>query len=196
MVHDENESRTLEEYLNLSDPDTRDNALLTKSLRRFLCNQGGFDDSSRSTYRHRIRNRVRNGLRDFEYMRALSPEDIRMVYSKMDDSNEKFEVTTDVLGFLYSATQRDGDIDFEAALERAISFHEHRMEFNEGYRVTDVDVQINIHRTEIEIPDYQEAKQKLDDGEPLTSEEVQLLLRELPNGEVERLRKHVRRNNA
>lgn len=192
MSDEDGESRTIRQYLNLADPQSRDNSLLTASLRKFLCNQGDYDDSSRSTYRHRIRERVRNGLRDLDYMRAVVDPDVELIFDGMDSPEERYDVIQQALGFLYRGARISGDIDFEAALETAIRNHEHHMSMAEGYRVEDVHVQININRTQVHVPDFEEAKEKLEAGDPLRDEEVKLLLQELPEDEVDEVVEYVR----
>lgn len=139
------DSAPLGEYLGVRQEPERQNALLTTAQRAYLYDPTTVAETSRSTKRQRIRDRVRDGLRDFNYLRGMWADDKALVFSRLDDTETKMRVTEDVLSFLYIAAQRDGEVDFEAALEHAIEDAALNA-FEGNYWVEDVDVEIDIQR--------------------------------------------------
>jgi hypothetical protein len=181
MSDKEADKRPVGETLGFADPDERKSALLTKSHRQFLYDPTSIAESSHSTTRLRIRKRIRNGLRDFDYMSALLSNDLDTIMSNFDEG-EGQEVLTTVLAFLWDLSQRDADTDFETALEDAI-----QRERPKGARIwaTNVSVDIDVDYRKLRDPDR--LKRKLRAGEDLSDSEIAFLVRNRGGDEIAEL---------
>lgn len=186
MSEDENSvDKPLGEYLNLPEPGDRQNALLTGSQREFIYDPTSVAESSRSTVRQRLRDRIKAGFRDFEYLRAVLPGDLKTAIEGFEPKEQQ-HVITNMLSVVWHFARVAPEADFEAALERAI-----RIEPSGGsLGVRDVSVDINVDR--YEPPDVDELKRKVEDDVKLTDEEIGFLVRLSDEDALEDVIEHAR----
>lgn len=162
-------------YLGVTTPGDRPDSLLTTSMREFLYNPQSIAESSVDTYRMRIRNRVRAGVRDFEYLNFLPERDVRLIFTKQMDPEERHEVIRNGLVFFYYAAKVGGDIDFEAALETAVAMAEmgprHESEGGDRQFKT-IDVNVNINQTRRRVLSKSVIKERARDRDTLNQREM------------------------
>lgn len=109
---------------NQFDPDARPRGILTKQDRRYLLNQDEYDTQASRDKRYRIRNRVRNGLRDFPFLMMLPDDDRSKVFQRIE-TEEAYPSPTfhNSLRFLYSGISAT-DMAFDEVLSSAIKSEE------------------------------------------------------------------------
>jgi hypothetical protein len=98
----------------------RPRGMLTEADRRYLRGEEQFDnENTENSKRHRIRQRIRNGILDFsDVRRGLDRGDARMVYDT-DDRDALDDAMIDALAFLYLGS--DGfEKMIEEGIERAV----------------------------------------------------------------------------
>jgi hypothetical protein len=107
----------------------RDPALLTYAMREYLLGEKEVSDALESQTRQRIRDRIRNGLLDFELLLCtLDDQDVQTIFSSITDDyramgnreREVYDGTKHTLAFLYFALSEFSQSDFEDIVENAI----------------------------------------------------------------------------
>lgn len=173
------------EKKKLEHPRERDPGMLTYSQREYLYDPDSVADSSVPMKRQRIRDRVRNALLDFNYLKALQPKDRKLIFSKFDSDTERRLAVDTVLRFIYMGVREEGSIDFESALEMVVFTAESALDHRQGYEVKNVDVNIDVEK--VHIPNQIEAYEKLERGDRLTDAELGLLARNIDEDKLKDL---------
>lgn len=161
--------------LGLDDPREWNQALLTYANREFLYNPQSKDEEQWSVYRQRIRDRLKNALRDYDYMRALFPEDYETLGDNIDDDERLQQGVRDGLEFLYRLIEYQTALSFEAELEKAIARYEVVTGEERGYHVSDVSVNIDMDRDPA--PHPLDTLEKFQTDENLTDAEAALVMK-------------------
>jgi len=177
--------------------DDRDRGILTPDDRKFLKGEKEYSNvQSERDARYRIRKRIKNGILDFSLLFAhLDKNDREQVFSNYNpprkfrdedegftsaDVEDLFNSTTfansisNTIAFLYLGVTDVGE-DIIPIIKSAISDAEE----NRGYLVEDLTVKIEIGKTE---PDTEILAKKFREGEPLSKEELGILVK---SGEIE-----------
>lgn len=182
-----NEDWPLGEYLQLTEPGDRPDALLTGSQREFLYDPTTVSEGSRGTTRQRIRDRLRAGIRDFEYTRGyFEIHDLDILLDGVDPE-EKQDILTQALQFFWDLSRANPEADFRTALEDAI-----RAEKRDEGTLTVRDVSVDIDVDRYEPPDIDELEQKVEEGVRLTDEEIGYLVRLSDDDTLEDVIEHAR----
>lgn len=177
--------------------DDRDRGILTPDDRKFLKGKKEYSSvQSERDVRYRIRKRIKNGILDFSLLFAhLDKNDRKQVFSNYnapekfrddeagftsEDVEELLSSTmfansvSNTIAFLYLGVTDVGE-DIIPVIKSAI----HDAEENKGYLVDELTVKIEIGKTE---PDTEKLADKFRKGEPLSKEELGILLK---SGEIE-----------
>lgn len=182
----DSDSPLLGEILGLEEPRERKPGLLTYQQREGLYDPDTVPEEQRAKFRFRLRQRVLNGLMDYDYMRALEPRDRRQLFEDLDDDEQLQNGITQALRFLYVGVEKDAGMDFETLLSDAV-FNAETEQLGPETRstVTDVEVDIDVQKARLANP--QRARKKLERGEALAADELGVLLREAPENEAHEL---------
>jgi hypothetical protein len=169
----------------------RKTALLTRRQREYLRSEKEFESGqSERDMRYKIRERIKNGLLDFELLAdELEPRDRKQIFKdvrtaalrgdehvNVDEMPQRDEVEglVHTVAFLYLAA-RDADLPFEKVIELGIS----EANFERPFVPSDVEVRID-ERVEF---DYDEIFGKIERGERISEIEYSavksLLLKDL-----------------
>ncbi|MFA9503249.1 hypothetical protein ACERIM_10755 [Natrinema sp. H-ect1] len=200
----EDEERVEEWKLQLhytDEPRSRPSGLLTYDDREYLFGQKDLEEHVEAQSRQRLRDRIRNGLLDFELLLGcLDEQEIETIFSDMTPPPapnqsrgiEVYDGAAFTIGFLYHAISTQTSVDFEEIVEKGIeqasSYREHTD--SRGNRLTaEATVNIDVDWSVWEI-DYDGAREKLRQGEPLSDSEIAGLVRhaDLTDEEWEALR--------
>lgn len=153
----------------------RETALLTPAQREYLRGKKEFEnDQSERDMRYKIRERVKNGLLDFELLAdELEPRDRKQIFKDVRPAAlrgdehinveempqiDELEGLVHTIAFLYLAA-RDADLPFEKAVELGIT----EANFERPFVPSEVEVSID-ERVEF---DYDEIFDKIERGERL-----------------------------
>lgn len=172
------------EGLNLDPPRAREPGMLTYGNREYLYNPADYSADSHPTQRMRVRNRITNALLDGWYLRAVSPNDRRLIFEDGEAGDEMYEGIQELIQFIYTGLNEETTVDFELLLEAAIEAAERDIESSNIHQfshVNGVDVSIEIDKQRVVILDSVKAKVK--NREPLTDREIAALVREAAESE-------------
>jgi hypothetical protein len=155
---------------------TRDRGILTPADRAFLTGQSTMEsEQSKRDARYRIRNRLSNGVLDFEVLlSSLEAKDRQKVFEKFLDEDEypggitSTHPLTRALSFFYVGI--DEQEEFDEVLELAIE----EAERHRGRVVNNIDVEISV---DSEQPDVDGLINRIRAGESLCDEELDILVR-------------------
>jgi hypothetical protein len=168
----------------------RDRGILTPDDREFLQGEKEYSsEQSERDARYRIRQRVKNAILDFNILlHHFEEKDRSQVFTSnfpsKEESKDKISIDeveklveqtrfqnamSDSVAFFYLGTQ-DVDWQFEELIATAVE----KAEEEKGYIIDDVEVNIDVSRSE---PDIQELVTKLQEGEPLTADEIRTAIR-------------------
>lgn len=183
------------------EPRSRPSGLLTYDDREYLFGQKDLEEHVEAQLRQRLRDRIRNGLLDFELLLGcLDEQEIETIFSDMtpppapnqSKGIEVYNGSVFAIGFLYHVISTQTSVDFEGVVEEAIeqasSYREHTdSRGNELTAEATVNIDVNWNVWEI---DYDGAREKLKQGEPLSDSEIAGLVRhaDLTDDEWEALR--------
>lgn len=147
----------------------RDRGILSPADRAFLRGESDLSSvQSERNARGRVRDRVYDGLLDFELLvERLSERDRRLVFEKRFGSmagTEAFDALVAALAFVYRGVD-DTDLDFEDVLREAVNVAEAADD-----RAATVDLDLTYHS--LTVP---ELRRKLDRGESLSLTELAFL---------------------
>lgn len=149
----------------------RERGILSEADRSYL--RGGTEYASIQSERNaraRIRDRVYEGVRDFELLvGALPAEDRKLVFEKRFaelDGVEAFDALVSAVAFLYLAVG-DTDLEFDRVLHEAVNVAEAR-----SNRAATVDLDVTYHSLSAA-----ELRRKLKRGEELSLTEIAYLQR-------------------
>lgn len=149
--------------------DRRDRGLLSPADRSYLRGETELASvqSERNT-RARIRDRVHDGLLDFELLLEALPErDVALLFEKRlsdESGTAAFDALVSMLAFLYRGVDRT-DLDFETVLREGINLAEARED-----RAATVTLSTTFHAL-----DTDQLRRKLDAGESLSLTEIAYL---------------------
>ena len=156
--------------------ENRASSLLSQKQREFLEGKTDFGpmDSPGRTRRSRLRSRIEDGIQDVRYIAdpdMLDDRDLDLILDDSSASQELVEGLTEMIAFVYRA--RPGSIEsiIEEGLKRGVN------RTAPGYAVNHVSIQINKQG-----PILESAREKMDESEPLSGEEVIALLQ---SGDIE-----------
>lgn len=184
---DDNDDEDLE-LMDTESPRDRQPGLLTYDDREYLFGEKDVEGAAEDQLRQRLRDRVRNGLLDFELLLArLEDRDIATIFEDVTpppwpeggDDGEGFRSVEYALAFLYHGVSEYSRVDFEAALEDAIREGGTRSSKarGDGYFLTaEPTVNIDVDWT-VAQADLEAALESLREGEPLRGEEIAALVR-------------------
>lgn len=159
-------------YLVMPGPD-RKRGILTTDDRDYLTGRKTMQPDSERNARKRIRDRVRNGLYDFEYLTAnLEERDVTQLVTDEDEPNEQlFAAAEDVIAFLFRmcAHAPDGPVEstddrFQKLLRNGI-----KKGLNERHELLDFDLDLQYG-----LPREQRGRllRKIREGKDLTLPEL------------------------
>ncbi|MFC4359720.1 hypothetical protein ACFO0N_17380 [Halobium salinum] len=147
----------------------RDRGLLSPADRSYLRGESDLASvqSERNT-RGRIRDRVHDGLLDFELLTgALSDRDVELLFEKRlggDDGTVAFDALVSAVAFLYRGVDHT-DLDFEAVLREGVNLAEARED-----RAATVTFSKTLHAL-----DTDQLRRKLESDESLSLTEIAYL---------------------
>lgn len=156
----------------------RDRGILTPADRAFLTGESTMEtEQSKRDARYRIRNRLNNGVLDFDVLlSSLETKDRQKAFEKFLDEDEypsgitSTHPLTRALSFFYIGIDEQGE-EFDEILALAIEEAERRR----GRIVNDVDVEISV---DSEQPDVDDLLDRLRTGENLSDGELDILVRQ------------------
>ncbi|MBX0322933.1 hypothetical protein EGH21_07820 [Halomicroarcula sp. F13] len=181
------------------DPHDRPQGLLTYDDREYLLGEKDISDASETQLRQRMRDRIRNGLVDFELLfHYLDDRDLQTIFSDITEPPEGSEISEVydgirwALAFSYYGITEHTHVNFERLLEEAIEIGSNRSrKATEGEHQKAAIASVNIEVDwRVRFVDPERAMEKLRDGEWLTDKEIGALVRhgDLDNEDLERLR--------
>ncbi|WP_255192560.1 hypothetical protein [Natronobeatus ordinarius] len=149
----------------------RERGILSEADRTYLRGETEYASvQSERNARARIRDRVYEGVRDFELLvEGLPAADRKLVFEKRVaqlDGAEAFDALVSAVAFLYLAVG-DTDLEFERVLHEAVNVAEARSD-----RAATVDLDLTYHSLSVE-----ELRHKLKRGEELSLTEIAYLHR-------------------
>jgi len=179
--------------VNNENPRDRDPGMLTYDDREYLLGEKDVSGGSETQLRQRMRDRVRNGLLDFELlMMAMESRDIQTIFDNTTeppwpdglDGGDLYHGSVYALAFIYYGITECTFVNFERLLEDAIERASGRKEkAREGPHGQVADASVNI---EVEWSvggiDHNRVREKLRNGDRLTNQEIGSLIR---HGELE-----------
>lgn len=154
----------------------RDRGILSTDDRDYLLGRKNLTSGGERNTRRRIRDRVRNGLYDFDYLtRELEERDVTQIVTDDGETNEQvFEAAEDVIAFLFrlcahapETAGQSTDDRFRAILQNGIE--KGAKELNSKYEVLDFKLDLQYG-----LPREQQARlqRKIHRGERLTLAEL------------------------
>lgn len=169
------------------DPRDRDPGLLTYADREYLLGQKEVDEGAEAQSRQRMRDRVRNGLLDFELLfLSMSKRDINIIFDDVSDPpwpsesdiSEVYRGAEYALAFIYHGISEHSHANFEQLLCSGIERGTERSQKARGphHRVADVSVDIEFD-WQYNIINHEHALEKLRSGDDLTDRELGVLVR-------------------
>lgn len=167
---------------------TRDRGVLTPADRKFLAGDADIQDESKRQARQRIRNRVKNSIRDFWYVRGLSDKDRKMIADELwADDGPLWQGYIDMLAFFYRMTAHDEGTTMYTGLYNAITSVEDRLQAERG---TTVNVDLNFRVERSVVHNHADLLEKFENNDPMTPEEVHTLI--IESDQFDHLRKEDR----
>lgn len=159
----------------------RDRGILTTDNRDYLSGRKTLQPGSERNTRNQIRDRVRNGLYDFDYLtRELEERDVTQIVTDDGETNDQvFEAAEDVIAFLFrlcahapETAGRSTDDRFREVLQNGIE--KGAKELNNEYEVLDFKLDLQYG-----LPREQKARllRKINRGERLTLAELREAIR-------------------
>lgn len=188
--------------LYTENPRDREPGILTYDDREYLFGlKEDVTEGSEAQLRQRMRDRIRNGLLDFEIlMYYLEDRDIQTIFDNISDppwpsgsdGSEVYHGTEFALAFIYHGITECTHANFEKLLESAIERSSGRSrEARKGphHRVADATVNIEVDWV-VGAIDHEHALEKLRSGDGLSNKELGSLVRhgDLNEEDWERLR--------
>jgi len=181
-------------------PRDRGTGLLTYDDRAYLLGEKDLDETGEQQLRQRLRDRIRNGLLDFELLIGrLDENDIETIAADItpppwesDGEERAYRSIQLPLAFLYYMVSEHTPVSFDRLLETAIEggTHRSRKQIDDEHRrlvsaKVDIDVDWMIIDTDTEV-----ALEKLRNGEELADQHIAKLVRhgDLEDADWERLR--------
>lgn len=169
-------------------PRDRDQGLLTYDDREYLFGEKDVTKESEAQLRHRMRNRIENGMLDFELLLYhLNDHDYQIIFDNMLDLSQsaksrraEFHHSSGfALAFLYYGITEYTNVNFGQLVENAIEIMGKRRpktadNGHTRYPIASVDIDINWE--EAISPDH--ALERLRNGEVLTDREIGTLVRQ------------------
>ncbi|HMB51303.1 MAG TPA: hypothetical protein VKM69_11655 [Natronoarchaeum rubrum] len=156
----------------------RDRGVLTPADRGYLLGETEMShEQSKRNAEARIRNRIREGIVDFDLLvHSLDRKDRRQVFESATDDDETFvDGVTAMLSFAYIGLKEQG-VDFERVLVPAVSGAERAYGIDQQSANVTVDVEFDVETTvEARLDGIAE---RLDDGDPVAPRELFSLVME------------------
>lgn len=153
--------------------DDRSSAMLTPAQREFLRDPSQYDETARPTYRKRVRDRVRDTLMDFDYLRRLSIDDRQMILDGLP--RHRYDALLAPVQFMYTLTKMEAGLTFREVVQDAAVYGEHQLVMDGKEYEIHADVKLEISKNRV--PGPEEAREKLEGGGELTDAEIGVLLR-------------------
>jgi hypothetical protein len=184
--------------LYLDSPTDREPGLLTTDDRAYLLGEKHIDGAGETQLRQRLRDRIRNGLLDFEVLiRLLGDQEISIIGSDISEYAVPGEKPGTYFGaqftvaFLYYLVTEHSSRSFESLVEDGVEMGAGRTDRafqDDAQWRADATVNIDID-WQVEQPDLEGALGKLRDGQPLSDREIASLVRDadLTDSDWERL---------
>lgn len=154
---------------------TRDRGILTPADRKFLLGETELDGDSARQARQRIRDRLKDAILDFNVLRfGLEERDRRLLGNDLFGNGRSalWHGYVDMFGFFYILNNDFGH-SLHPDIRYAIQDVEDQFQHDRGQTV---DVKVNLEVTKEVVHDHSELKEKYDEGEALTPDEMQTLL--------------------
>lgn len=168
-----------------ADPRERQPGLLTYDMREFVLGEKVLEGQAFNQARQRLRDRIRNGLADFEYLYLLSDNDRHTIFSGLEDTPWPDEDADPgmmamgrgiehLFGFLYDGVGRRSPASFESYLRNGIEGM-HPRTSDRGHLIPDASVNIDVswHLR----PDPKIARERLRNGEELDEQDIGVLVK-------------------
>lgn len=152
----------------------RGRGVLTSSDRKFLAGQTDMEAESERQARQRIRDRIKNGLRDFWFIQHGLPEKDRELIADdiWADAGPLWQGYIDMLGFFYRL-ETENNYDLEGDLFNAIKEAESIMQQDRAAKIS-VDVEFSVERKIVN--EHSDLNEKFENNEPMTPEEAHTLI--------------------
>lgn len=153
---------------------SRDRGVLTKSDRAYLSGENDLEGESERQARQRIRERIKNSIRDFWFIRyCLSEKDRKLIADELWGSDGPlWQGYIDMNAFFYRLHVEEG-FTMKSDLRNAIESEEDRMAKESGHSI-DLDFTFEIEKTVVQ--SHSDLHEKFEDNQPMTPEEVQTLI--------------------
>lgn len=188
-----------EAMLYLDSPTDREPGLLTTDDRAYLLGEKNIGGAGETQLRQRLRDRIRNGLLDFELLiRLLDDQEISIIGSDVSehtfpgDEPGTYYGAQFTLAFLYYLVTEHSSRSFESLVEEGVEMGAGRTDRAfQGDARWRADATVNIDIDwHVEQPDLEGALEKLRDGRALNDQEIASLVRDadLTDADWERLR--------
>lgn len=151
----------------------RDRGILTRSDRLFLIGETELEGDSRRGARNRIRDRLKNSIRDFLFLRySLEERDRELVRDDLfSDDGALWQGYVHMYAFFYRLQVEEG-FNISSPLHNAIQSAEEEFEKERGLTV-ETDITVDVDRTVV--ADHSELHEKWENHEPLTPDEAHTL---------------------
>jgi len=155
----------------------RDRGVLTPADRAYLLGETEMShEQSKRNAEARIRNRIREGIVDFDLLvHSLDRKDRRQIFESTADDETFVDGVTAMLSFAYIGLKEQG-VDFDRVLVPAISGAERAYGIDQRSANVTVDVEFDVETTvEARLDGIAE---RLDDGDPVAPRELFSLVME------------------
>lgn len=156
-------------------PEERPRGILSQTDREYLCGLKEYaQPQTDANRRQEIRERVRNGMKDFVLLVFGLPEKQReQIFETLEEEDELADVLGLMVTFVYLGLDNERP-RFETCLERAILQAENLDKlFQSAGRATDVDVSLSVEYN----PDIDRLVGRLHRGDELTAAEIGALVK-------------------
>lgn len=162
------------DIINWEDEIQRDRGILTPRDRQYLVGQTDLKAESERQVRQRIRDRLKNSVRDFMFIRWCLSERDREAFADdlYRDAGSLWQGYINMLSFFYRLNI-DRGYRMESDLYNAIKSVEDQLEEERGQTI-EIDIDIVVDRQVIH--DHSDLKDKYEENDPMTPEEFQTLL--------------------
>lgn len=166
----------------------RDPGILTYADRAYLLGEKDVSGGSEVQLRQRMRDRVRNGLLDFELLlRYMDDRDIQTIFNNASSPSQRGESEPDniywgaesALGFIYHGISEHTHANFEQLVRSAVEYGSSRSKrARQGphYSIAEASVDIELEWNH-DIIDHEHTLEKLRSGAQLTDPELAALVR-------------------
>lgn len=166
----------------------RDPGLLTYADRAYLLGENDVSGGSEVQLRQRMRDRVRNGLLDFELLlRYMDDRDIQTIFNNVSSRSQWIESGPEnvylgaesALGFIYYGISEHTHANFERLVRSAVEYGSSRSKrARQGphYSIAEASVDIELEWNH-DIIDHEHALEKLRSDAQLTDQELAALVR-------------------